>query len=127
MAEITLLRMGDNLIAPIQVELHDSAALKFQETILGEIERNSTSGLIVDVSALAIVDSFLGRLLGETVRMARIMGVESVLVGLRKEVVITLVQLGFVARDLHVALNMDEGLALLSRLKSGQLHSKVTP
>jgi rsbT antagonist protein RsbS len=119
MSEVAMLKMGDNLIVPIQVELHDRAAVRLQEDILKEIEKAAAKGLVIDVSAMSIVDSFLGRLLVETAKMSRLMGTETVLVGLRKEVVITLIQLGFVIKDIHTALNIEEGLKLLERLKSG--------
>lgn len=119
MSEVAMLKMGDNLIVPIQVELHDRAAVRLQEDILKKIEKSAAKGLVIDVSAMSIVDSFLGRLLVETAKMSRLMGTETVLVGLRKEVVITLIQLGFVIKDIHTALNIEEGLELLERLKSG--------
>jgi rsbT antagonist protein RsbS len=119
MSEVAMLKMGNNLIVPIQVELHDRAAVRLQEDILKEIENAAAKGLVIDVSAMSIVDSFLGRLLVETAKMSRLMGTETVLVGLRKEVVITLIQLGFVIKDIHTALNIEEGLELLERLKSG--------
>jgi rsbT antagonist protein RsbS len=119
MSEVAMLKMGNNLIVPIQVELHDRAAVRLQEDILKEIEKAAAKGLVIDVSAMSIVDSFLGRLLVETAKMSRLMGTETVLVGLRKEVVITLIQLGFVIKDIHTALNIEEGLELLERLKSG--------
>lgn len=121
MSEVTILRMGENIIVPVQVELHDRAAMKLQEDILLKIEETGASGLIIDVSAVGIVDSFLGRLLGETAKMARLMGAETVLVGMKKEVVITLIQLGMIVKDLHTALNLEEGLSLLERLKSERL------
>lgn len=124
MLDTAILRVGQNLIVPIQVELHDRAARTVQEDILKTIEKTSASGLIIDVSALSIVDSFLGRLLGETAKMARIMGAETMLVGLRKEVVITLLQLGFAPRDLRVALDIEEGLALLAKPKERAATSK---
>lgn len=124
MSEVTVLKMGENIIVPIQVELHDRAAMKLQEDILIKIEETGASGLIIDVSAISIVDSFLGRLLGDTAKMARMMGVESVLVGMKKEVVITLIQLGMVIKDLHTALNIEEALLLLERLKSGRVEQK---
>lgn len=124
MSEVTILRMGENIIVPIQVELHDRAAMKLQEDILIKIEETGASGLIIDVSSISIVDSFLGRLLGDTAKMARMMGVESVLVGMKKEVVITLIQLGMVIKDLHTALNLEEGLLLLEKLKSGRVEQE---
>lgn len=112
--------MGQNIIVPIQVELHDRAALKLQEDILKKIEETESSGLIIDVSAVSVVDSFLGRLLGETAKMAKLIGAETVLVGMKKEVVITLIQLGMVIKDLHTAINIEDGMALLEKLKSGK-------
>lgn len=118
MPEITILRMEDNLVVPLQIELHDRAAKHLQENILNRIEQTSASGLLIDISALSIVDSFMGRLLGDTAKMARLMGVETVLVGMKKEVVITLLQLGLTVSDLHTALNIEDGLELLRDLKS---------
>ncbi|MCZ7362123.1 MAG: STAS domain-containing protein [Candidatus Methanoperedens sp.] len=112
--------MGENIIVPIQVELHDRAALRLQEDILKKIEETESTGLIIDVSAVSVVDSFLGRLLGETAKMARLIGAETVLVGMKKEVVITLIQLGMVIKDLHTAINLEDGMALLEKLKSGK-------
>jgi len=120
MAEVTILKLGQNIIVPIQVELHDRAALRLQEDILKKIEETGSSGLIIDVSAVSVVDSFLGRLLGETAKMARLIGAETVLVGMKKEVVITLIQLGMVIKDLHTAINLEDGMALLEKLKSGK-------
>lgn len=120
MAEVTILKMGENIIVPIQVELHDRAALRLQQDILKKIEETGSTGLIIDVSAVSVVDSFLGRLLGETAKMARLIGAETVLVGMKKEVVITLIQLGMVIKDLHTAINIEEGMVLLDKLKSGK-------
>lgn len=113
MADITILQMGDNIIVPVQVELHDKAALRLQEAILQKIEETSPKGLLIDISAVSIVDSFLARLMGDTSRMARMMGVETVLVGMKKEVVITLIELGMILTGIHTALNIEEGIAYL--------------
>jgi rsbT antagonist protein RsbS len=118
MAEVTIIRMGGNIIVPIQVELHDRAARKVQEDILKKIEETSASGLIIDLSAVTVVDSFLGRLIAETARMAGLMGAKTVIVGLKKEVVITILQLGMGTQGLNTALNMDYGLELLETMKS---------
>lgn len=115
MAEVTILKMGANIIVPIQVELHDRAAKKVQEDILKKIEETSASGLLIDLSAVTIVDSFLGRLIAETARMAGLMGAKTVLVGLKKEVVITILQLGMGTQGLDTALNMEYGLELLEK------------
>ena len=118
MNEVTILKLGDNIIVPIQVELHDRAAIKLQEDILNSIEAHGASGLLIDVSAVSIVDSFLARLLGETGRMAGLMGAVTVLVGMKKEVVMTLIQLGMPVTDLNTALNLEDGLTFLKQLKT---------
>ncbi len=118
MHEVSILKIGDNLIVPIQVELHDRAAQKVQEDILHRVEATGASGLLVDVSAVSIVDSFLGRMLSDTARMARLLGAETVLVGMKKEVAITLIELGMVFKDLHTAMNIEDGLALVEQLKT---------
>ena len=118
MAEVTILKLQDNIIVPIQVELHDRSAQRLQEDILRKIEATGAKGLIIDISGVGIVDSFLGRLLGETAKMAKLLGAETVLVGMKKEVVITLIQLGLHLKELHTALNMEDGLERLARLKA---------
>lgn len=127
MTDVTILKLGENIIVPIQIELHDRAALKLQEDILKKIQETESSGLIIDVSSVSVVDSFLGRLLGETAKMAKLIGAQTVLVGMKKEVVITLIQLGMVVKDIHTALNIEDGVVLLERLKSarqGSLNGK---
>ena len=123
MTDITILKMGNNIIVPIQVELHDKAAMRLQETILQKIEESGAKGLLIDISGVNIVDSFLARLMGDTSRMARMMGVETVLVGMKKEVVITLIQLGMVLTGIHTALNIEEALQYLEerQLEEGNL------
>ena len=125
MHEVGILKMGDNLIVPIQVELHDRAAQKVQEDILQKVENTGASGLIIDVSAISIVDSFLGRLLSDTARMARLLGAETALVGMKKEVAITLIELGMVFKDLHTAMNIEDGLELLKKLKTGTITTET--
>jgi len=117
MSETSILKIGDNIIVPIQEELHDEAAKLLQENILLRIEKHNAKGLIIDISAVSIVDSFLGRILGELSKMAKLMGTQTVLVGMRKEVVITLLQLGLVVKDLHTAINIEDGIELLEKLK----------
>ncbi len=125
MFEVSILKTGDNLIVPIQVELHDRAAQKVQDDILKKVEEAGSKGLIIDVSAVSIVDSFLGRLLSDTSRMARLLGAETVLVGMKKEVAITLIQLGMVFKDLHTALNLEDGLELVEKLKTEGLQPET--
>jgi rsbT antagonist protein RsbS len=116
MGEVTILKIGKNVIVPIQTELHDHVAGKLQADILKRIEKTAAEGLIIDVSAVSIIDSFLGRLLVETAKMAKLMGTETVLSGMKKEVVLTLIHLGLTMKDLHTALNIEDGLSLLESL-----------
>ena len=115
MAEVTIMKIGPNLIIPIQVELHDVAALKVQQDIMEAIEAKGARGLLIDISRLEVVDSFLGRLIGDTAAMARAMGTETVLVGLRPAVAITLMELGLNLGGVHTALDAEAGLELLNR------------
>jgi rsbT antagonist protein RsbS len=116
-SEVTILQLKDTIIVPIQIELHDSAARKLQTDILNRVEKTSAKGLIIDISAVFIVDSFLGRLLAETARMATLMGSIVVLTGLKKDVALTLIQLGLNFKDLQTALNLDEALEYIEAKK----------
>lgn len=116
MYEATILKLGSTIIVPIQVELHDRAARQLQLDVFKKIEQTGAKGLIIDVSAISIVDSFLGRLLGETGKTVRLMGAETVLVGLKKEVVITLIELGISIAELRTARTLEDGLELLKTL-----------
>lgn len=123
MNDISILQIEENVIVPIQVELNDLAAEKLQERILTKIEKTGAKGLIIDVSALFIVDSFLARVLVDTAKMAGLMGAETVLVGMKKEVVLTLIRLGLIIRQIKSALTIEEAIALL-RKAAGNAHGK---
>jgi rsbT antagonist protein RsbS len=113
---IPILRIGSTLLVTIQVDLHDALAEAFQEDILVAIEKQGASGLIIDVSGLESVDSYVARLLTDTAKMARLMGTETVIVGVRAEVAATLVRMGYtIGNAVRTALNVDEGLKLLGR------------
>lgn len=116
-SEVTILKLKDTIIVPIQIELHDNAARRLQENILKEIEKHNAQGLVVDISAVFIIDSFLGRLLAETYRMAELMGTTVVLTGMKKEVALTLIQLGLNFKNLRTALNLDEALSIIEQEK----------
>ena len=116
MTDVTILVLGKTIIVPIQTELHDSAAKNLQSEILHKIEKTSAKGLLIDVSAVTIIDSFLGRLLIETSEMAKLMGTKTVICGLKKEIVLTLIHMGLVMKNIHTALNIEDGLALLESL-----------
>jgi rsbT antagonist protein RsbS len=111
---IPILRVGSTLLVSVQIELHDAVAEAFQEDLLQEIERSSAAGLLIDITALDVVDSYVARVLADTGRMARLMGTATVLVGMRPEVAATLVRMGYHMEGVRTALNIDEGLALLA-------------
>jgi rsbT antagonist protein RsbS len=110
---IPILRIGPTLLATIQVDLHDTVVDSFQNDVLEEIERSGSSGLIIDISALESVDSYVARMLANTGKMANLMGTETVIVGMRPAVAATLVRMGYFMSGIRTALNLQEGLELL--------------
>jgi rsbT antagonist protein RsbS len=110
---IPILRVGDNLLVTVQTDLHDAVAEQFQDDLLLTIEKTGAAGLLVDVSGLEIVDSYVARVLADTGRMAKLMGTDTVIVGIRPEVAATLVRMGYSMAGVKTALNVDDGLALL--------------
>lgn len=116
MDRVPILRISDTLILTLQMELHDRVALRFQADILKEIHETMARGLVIDVSAVEVVDSFMGRVLSDTAIMARTMGVETVLVGIQPEIAITLQEMGLELRGIHFALNLEKGLTLLRNM-----------
>jgi rsbT antagonist protein RsbS len=116
---IPILRIGPTLLATIQVDLHDTVVDSFQNDVLEEIERSGSSGLIIDISALESVDSYVARMLANTGKMAKLMGAETVIVGMRPAVAATLVRMGYFMSGIRTALNLQEGLELQAeRLKA---------
>ncbi len=113
---IPILRIGPTLLATISVELRDAVADAFQAAVLTAIEKEGSTGLVIDISALEIVDSYVARILAETGRMARLMGTETVLVGMRPEVAATLVRMGYAMEGVRTALELEDGLALLGHV-----------
>lgn len=111
--QIPILRLGDVLLASIQTELRDKVAHAFQEDVLVAIEQQRARGLVIDISGLEMVDTYVARVLAETARMASLMGSDTVLVGMRPEVAATLVRMGYAMEGVHTALNLEDGLALL--------------
>jgi len=114
MIDVTVLKLYDNLILPLKSELDDNSICELQSIILTKIEETNAKGLVVDVSALGVIDSFLGRVLVETAQMAKLMGTTTVLVGLKKEIVLTLIQLGL-PLDINTAMTLEQGLEILSK------------
>lgn len=113
---IPVLRIGSTLLASIQVELRDTIADAFQEDILQTIAETGATGLVIDITGLEMVDSYVARVLTNTGRMATLMGTHAVVVGMRPVVAATLVRMGFRMEGVLTALNVDAGLALVSEL-----------
>ena len=113
MERIPIVRMGDLLLVTIQVDLHDQVAMQLQNDLTNEIERINAKGVVIDISALEMVDSFIGRLIADTSSMARVLDAETVVVGMRPAVAITLVELGVAMPGVRTALNVEKGMALL--------------
>jgi rsbT antagonist protein RsbS len=113
---IPILKIGKILLATIQVDLHDTVVDGFQSDVLEEIEKSGASGLIVDISALESVDSYVARVLANTGKMAKLMGAEIVIVGMRPAVAATLVRMGYFMSGIRTALNLQEGLEIHANL-----------
>jgi rsbT antagonist protein RsbS len=120
MYRIPILNMGDLLLVSIQVDLTDDLALKLQDSLTEAIVAHSARGVIMDISALSIVDSFIGRVIGNIAAMSRILDAETVVVGMQPAVAITLVELGVSMPGVRTALNMEKGIALLRELLQGK-------
>jgi len=112
---IPILKIGSTLLATIQIELHDTVVDSFQNDVLEEIERTGSNGLIIDISALETVDSYVARMLANTGKMAKLMGAETVIVGMRPAVAATLVRMGYFMEGISTALSLEEGLELHAR------------
>jgi rsbT antagonist protein RsbS len=109
------LKIEDVLIASIQVALHDASAVQFKDDLLQRIYETKARGLIVDLTAVDVVDSFIGRLISDIAAMAGLMGTRVVITGLQPAVAITLVELGLELPRVLTALNLEKGLAMLRR------------
>jgi rsbT antagonist protein RsbS len=115
MERIPILRMGEYLLVTIQVDLHDQLALQLQDDLTQAIARHQSKGVLIDISALTMVDSFMGRMIANIAGMARILDAHTVLVGMQPAVAITLVELGLSLPGVATALNVERGMELLRR------------
>ncbi|CUA81902.1 MULTISPECIES: STAS domain-containing protein [Gulbenkiania] len=113
---IPILKMGPFLLVTIQVELHDQLVLTLQDDLTEQVARHRAQGVMIDISALDIVDSFIGRTLAHIASLTRLLGASTVLVGMRPAVAITLVELGLTLPGVRTALNVERGMELLQRL-----------
>lgn len=116
MDEIPILKIRDCLLVSIQVDMHDRLALALQDDLTNRIVENRARGVMIDISALEIVDSFIGRMLNNIAGMSRVLDAVTVVVGMRPAVAITLVELGLTLTGVRTALNVDKGLAMIRRI-----------
>jgi rsbT antagonist protein RsbS len=110
---IPILKMGNFLLVTIQVDMHDRLAITLQEDLTDRIASTSARGVLIDISALEVVDSFIGRMLGNIAAISRVLDAETVVVGMRPAVAITLVELGLSLSGVRTALNVEKGMNLL--------------
>jgi rsbT antagonist protein RsbS len=113
---IPIIKMGEFLLVSIQVDMHDRLAMTLQDDLTASIVRHQARGVLIDISSLEIVDSFIGRMLGNIAAMSRVLDAETVVVGMRPAVAITLVELGMSLEGVRTALDLEKGLAILHKL-----------
>ncbi len=113
MERIPILRMGRVLLVTIQVDMHDQLAVTLQDDLTAKIVETSAGGVLIDISSLEVVDSFIGRILGNIATMSRVLDAQTVVVGMQPAVAITLVELGMSLPGIRTALNVEKGMALL--------------
>ena len=113
MERIPILKMGDHLLVTIQVDMHDRLAMTLQDDLTERIVKHRARGVLIDISSLEVVDSFIGRMLGNIAAMSRVLDAETVVVGMRPAVAITLVELGLSLPGVRTALNVEKGMEML--------------
>src|SRR5690242_20443370 len=124
MERIPILRMGQFLLVTIQVDMHDQLALQLQDDLTQKISDTGAKGVLIDISTLEIVDSFIGRMLANIAAMARVLDAETVVTGMQPAVAITLVELGMSLTGVRTALNVESGMELLYQMR-GDFHSEL--
>ena len=117
--EIPILQIGDCLLVSIQVDMHDRLAMALQDDLTVRIVESKARGVMIDISALEIVDSFIGRTLANIASMARVLDAETVVVGMQPAVAITLVELGMSLPGIRTALNVESGMEYLRETVTG--------
>jgi rsbT antagonist protein RsbS len=121
MERIPILKMGDYLLVTVQVDMHDRLATALQDDLTERIVQSRARAVLIDISSLEVVDSFIGRMLGNIAGMSRVLDAETVVVGMRPAVAITLVELGLSLKGVRTALNVEKGMDLL-RDSLGRAH-----
>lgn len=116
MDKIPILRMGAFLLVSIQVDLYDRLALNLEADLVQMVNKTNAKGVLIDISAVSIVDSFMGRIIGNIASMSKILDAETVVVGMQPAVAITLIELGLPLKGVHTALDMEKGMNLLKIL-----------
>jgi rsbT antagonist protein RsbS len=119
MDTIPILKIGNALLVTIQVDMHDQLANRLQEDLTSIIVKSRARGVLIDISALEIVDSFIGRMLANIASLSRLLDADTVVVGMRPEVAITLVELGLGLPGVKTALNAERGLAMIGGVNAG--------
>lgn len=122
MQRIPILQIGRRLLVTIQVDLMDQTALALQDDLAARIERTGATGVLIDISALELVDSFIGRMLASISSIAHVLGAASVVVGMQPAVAITLVELGLSLDGVRTALNVERGMELLDEMTQEAAH-----
>ena len=122
MERIPILKMGDSLLVSIQVDMHDRLAMTLQEDLTTRIAETHARGVLIDISALEMVDSFIGRMLANIAGMASVLDASTVVVGMRPAVAITLVELGLSLPGVRTALNVEKGMELITRNGTSRAH-----
>jgi rsbT antagonist protein RsbS len=122
MERIPILKMGELLLVSIQVDMHDRLAIQLQDDLTSQIAATSARGVLIDISALEMVDSFMGRMIANIASMSRVLDAETVVVGMRPAVAITLVELGMSLPGVRTALDVERGMALLAEEMGGVRH-----
>ena len=120
MERIPILKMGHYLLVTIQVDMHDRLVMQLQDDLTEKISKHQSKGVLIDISALEIVDSFIGRMIANIASMSRILDAKTVVTGMQPAVAITLVELGLSLDGVITALNVDRGMELLNRLTSDE-------
>lgn len=115
MERIPILRMGPFLLVTIQVDLYDRLALTLESDLVQMVSKTGARGVLIDISAVSIVDSFMGRIIGNIASMARLLDAETVVVGMQPAVAITLIELGLTLQGVYTALNVEKGMLLLQK------------